>query len=44
MVTILKNLDSDLVKGAIAGPRFKELFFANCKDDAIKACVEELLK
>ncbi|MGN0481586.1 MAG: hypothetical protein ACI4EV_08445, partial [Lachnospiraceae bacterium] len=44
MVTILKNLDRDLVKGAIAGPRFKELFFANCKDDAIKACVEELLK
>lgn len=44
MVTILKNLDSDLVKGAIAGPRFKELFFANCKDNAIKACVEELLK
>lgn len=44
MVTILKNLDQELVKGAIAGPKFKELFFANCKDEAIKACVEELLK
>lgn len=44
MVTILKNLDRDLVKGALSGAPFQEYFFANCKDDAIKAAVEEVLK
>ncbi len=44
MVTILNSLDRELVKGAISGPKFRELFFANCKCDKIKACVEELLK
>ncbi len=33
-----------LVSRAVAGPRFKELFFANCKNEAIKAYVEKLLK
>ena len=32
LVTILKSLDQELVKGAIAGERFREYFFANCKD------------
>ena len=44
MVYILENLDQDLVKGAIAGPNFKEYFFANCKCDKIRAAVEKLLK
>ena len=35
LVDILKELDQDLVKGAVAGPKFKELFFANCKNDEI---------
>ena len=35
MVTILKNLDRELVKGALSGARFKEYFFANCKCDKI---------
>ena len=43
MVTILKNLDRDLCKGALSGEKFKEYFFANCKCDAIKAAVEEIL-
>ena len=43
MVYILKNLDRDLVKGAIAGEKFKEYFFANCKCPDIKAAVEEIL-
>ncbi len=43
MVYILKNLDRDLVKGAISGEKFKEYFFANCKCDKIKAAVEEIL-
>ncbi|WP_455619029.1 RpiB/LacA/LacB family sugar-phosphate isomerase [Eisenbergiella sp.] len=44
LCTILKNLDRDLVKGAIAGDRFSEYFFANCKCDKIAACVKELLE
>lgn len=43
LVTILKNLDADLVKGALSGEKFQEYFFANCKDDKIAACVKEIL-
>ena len=32
LIDILKNLDQDLVKGAVAGEKFQELFFANCKN------------
>lgn len=41
--TILKNLDQDLVKGALAGEHFQEYFFANCKCEKIAACVKEIL-
>lgn len=44
LVTILKNLDRDLVKGAISGKHFQEYFFASCKDEKIAACVKELLE
>lgn len=44
LCTILKNLDPELVKGAIAGEHFQEYFFANCKCDTIAACVKELLE
>ena len=43
LVTILKNLDQDLVKGAIAGQRFKEYFFDNCKCEKIKKSIEDIL-
>lgn len=43
MVTILKNLDRDLVKGALSGEKFAEYFFADCKCDAIAAAVREVL-
>ena len=43
MVYILENLDRELAKGAVAGPKFKEYFFANCKCDKIRAAVEKLL-
>lgn len=43
LVTILKNLDQELVKGAIGGGKFKEYFFANCKCDKLAQCVKELL-
>ena len=35
LVTCLRGIDQDLVRGALAGRHFKELFFANCKDQAI---------
>ena len=43
LCTILKGLDRELVKGAFAGEKFSELFFANCKDEKIAACVKELM-
>lgn len=43
LIDILKSIDQDLVKGAVAGAQFKELFFANCKCDELKAYVETLL-
>ena len=44
MVTILKKLDRELVKGALSGEKFKEYFFADCKDEAIAEAVKEVLK
>lgn len=43
LVTTLKNIDQDLVKGAVSGSKFQELFFANCKDEKIAAFVKEIL-
>lgn len=43
LIDILKSLDQELVKGAVAGSRFKELFLANCKCDKLKTYVESLL-
>ena len=42
--TILKEIDQDLVKGALSGEHFVEYFMADCKDEKIKATVEEILK
>lgn len=43
LIDILKNLDQELVKGAVAGEKFKDLFFANCKNDEIAEYVKTLL-
>lgn len=43
LLTCLKGLDQELVKGAVSGKMFKELFFEHCRDQAIAAYVEELL-
>ena len=43
LVEGLRDLDQELVKGAVAGRHFKELFFAGCKDQAIADYVKELL-
>lgn len=43
LLDILPELDQDLVKGAVAGEHFKELFFANAKCPEIKAYIEKLV-
>jgi len=43
LVSILKDLDPELAKGALSGEKFAEYFYANCKDDAIANAVKELL-
>lgn len=43
LIDILKNLDQDLVKGAVVGEKFQELFFANCKCDKLAEYVKTLL-
>ena len=43
LVEILKGIDQDLVKGAVAGAKFSELFFASCKDAELAAYVKTLL-
>lgn len=43
MITILKNIDQDLLKGAVSGEKFKELFFANCKNDEINDYIKSIL-
>lgn len=43
MVTILKELDRELVKGALSGRGVREYFFANCKNEEIAAAVREVL-
>lgn len=40
---ILKDLDRDLVRGALGGKKFRELFFADCKSEEIAAAVREIL-
>ena len=42
LVEVLKELDQDLVKGAVAGEKFEELFFANCQDEKISEYVKTL--
>jgi ribose 5-phosphate isomerase RpiB len=43
MMTILKNIDQELLKGAVSGERFQEYFFANCKNDEIANYIKHLL-
>lgn len=43
MLTVLKSMDQDLLKAAVAGDRFQEYFFANATDAAIKDYVRSVL-
>ena len=40
----LDRIDQELLKGAIAGENFSELFFANCKDEKLASYIRKLLK
>ena len=42
LIDILKDLDSELVKGAVGGENFGELFYPNCKDEEIAAFLKTL--
>jgi len=42
LIDILRDLDRDFVKGTIGGARFAELFYPNCKDEAIAAFLKSL--
>lgn len=43
MITILKNIDQDLLKGAVSGKNFKEYFFANCKCEKMAEAIKSIL-
>lgn len=43
LVDILKDLDQELVKGAVSGEKFEELFFADCKNEEIANAVKEII-
>ncbi len=43
IITCLKGIDSELVKGALAGAHFKELFFANCKDEQMADYIKSVV-
>lgn len=44
IISILKEIDQELLKGAISGEKFKEYFFENCKCEEIKSYIENILK
>lgn len=43
LADILKELDRELVKGALSGEYFREYFFNDCKCKEIAACVKEII-
>ena len=43
LIDALKEIDQDLLKGALAGEKFQELFFANCRDEEIASYIKTLL-
>lgn len=43
MPQLLRDIDQDLLKGAIAGEHFKEYFMANAEDGEIKEIIANLL-
>ncbi len=44
LLSILSDIDQDLLKGALAEETFPDLFFPNCKDEKIAEFVRNILK
>lgn len=42
MLTVLRSVDQDLLRAAIAGEKFAEYFYPNCQDDGIAAYLKAL--
>lgn len=43
IMSCLKNIDQELLKGAVSGEKFQEYFFANCKNEEIAAYIKQIL-
>ena len=43
MLYILKNIDKELLKGAVSGEHFAEYFFKDCKNAEIAECIKGIL-
>jgi ribose 5-phosphate isomerase RpiB len=43
MLTVLKSVDQELLKAAVSGERFQDLFFSHCQDDAIASHIRGVL-
>ncbi|MCR4586870.1 MAG: RpiB/LacA/LacB family sugar-phosphate isomerase [Lachnospiraceae bacterium] len=43
LLTILKEIDQDLLKTAVSGEKFAEYFFANCQDQAVADYIKSIL-
>ena len=43
MLTVLKEIDQDFLRQTVAEPNFAELFFPNCKDEAIADYIRSVL-
>jgi ribose 5-phosphate isomerase RpiB len=43
MVTVLGSVDQELLKAAVSGDKFRELFFSNCQDEAIATYLKRLV-
>ena len=43
MLSVLKAVDQDLLKAAVSGEKFQQLFFANCQDEAIASHLRGVL-
>lgn len=43
IMTILKNIDQDFLKQTVSGAKFKDLFFASCKNEEIASYIKSVL-
>lgn len=43
IITVLKEIDQNLLKGAVSGEKFQEYFFANCKCDKMREFIKSIM-